>query len=292
MKHAGLSVEVIVVDNASHDGSVEMVQACFPNVRLIVNSKNKGYGNAANQGMLTAQGEWVVLLNPDASVKTGFLVALEGYLAQHPHVGLLGPHVVQPDGTAQSTCRRSYTLATAFFQSTPWEFWFGETPDLKRFYCRDLHETAEARIDWIVGACLIVRRAVVRTVGGFDPRFFMYFEETDWCQRIGEAGWQVAYYPQAQVLHHRSQSASQDLIARALNFHSSRQKFLAKERGLATALLLRGIVGLLFLMYTAQLALRAVRHGRDALLLQDANVFSHVTVWYLTGFPGRGRHMA
>ena len=146
-------------------------------------------------------------------------------------------------------------------------------------------------VDWVVGACLVVRRAALQAVGGFDPRFLVYFAETDWCQRINAAGWQVAYFPGAHVLHHRSQSAGQDQIARALNFHNSRQKFLAKERGRLAALLLRGIIGFLFVVYTAEQALRGQLKGRDPHLLQKANVCAHVAVWYLTGFPGRGRRL-
>ena len=116
-------------------------------------------------------------------------------------------------------------------QSTPLEWWLGETPDSSDFTAATSDESKTARVDWVVGACLVVRRAVLQAVGGFDPRFFMYFEETDWCLRIKEAGWEVAYFPDAHVRHHRSKSADQDLIARALNFHLSRHKFLAKERG-------------------------------------------------------------
>ncbi len=297
MINAGISVEVIVVDNASLDCSVAMVRARFPKVSLIANSTNKGFGQAANQGMLAAQGESVVVLNPDASVQSGFFAAIQNFLARQPHVGLIGPHIAAPDGSnrakwhTQSTCRRSYTLATALLQSTPLEWWLGETPDLQRFYCRDLDESNTARVDWVVGACLVVRRAVLQAVGGFDPRFFMYFEETDWCLRIKEAGWEVAYFPDAHVLHHRSKSADQDLIARALNFHLSRHKFLAKERGRLVALLLRGIIGLLFAAYTADQTLRSLLWRQHPILRQNANVFAHVTAWYLTGFPGRGRRL-
>lgn len=291
LERAGLCGEIVVVDNASQDGSAAAVQARFPDVRLIANSTNRGFGPAANQGMLAARGEWVVVLNPDTSMQPGFFAAVRHYLDRQPHVGLIGPHLFQPDGATQSTCRRSYTMATALCQSTPLEFWFGETADLRRFYCRELDETAVARVDWVVGACLVVRRAVLRAVGGFDPRFFMYFEETDWCQRIKQAGWDVAYVPQARVLHHRSRSAGQDLIARALNFHHSRHKFLTKERGRLLALLLRVLIGLLFAAYTAEQALRSLLRRHDPLARQNANVFAHVTAWYLTGFPGRGRRL-
>ena len=129
IKNAGISGEVIVVDNASLDCSVAMVRARFPKVSLIANSTNKGFGQAANQGMLAAQGESVVVLNPDASVQSGFFGAIQNFLARQPHVGLIGPHIAAPDGSnranwhTQSTCRRSYTLATALLQSTPLEWW-------------------------------------------------------------------------------------------------------------------------------------------------------------------------
>ena len=286
MEHAGVSGEVVVVDNASQDHSVATVRERFPYARLITNAKNVGFGRAANQGMLSAQGESVVVLNPDASVQPGFFAATEGYLDREPHVGLLGPRLVDRDKTAQPSCRRAYTLATAFLESTPLQWWFGETPALRRFYCHDLDLAQAARVDWVEGACLIVRREVLKVVGGFDPRFFMYFEETDWCGRIRAAGWDVAYFPGAQVLHYRSQSADQDLTARALNFHQSRHTFMVKEHGRLVALFLRFILGLLFAVHTVLQAGKAVLrpHNRD--LRQNVAVLCRVTVWYLAGFSG------
>ena len=290
MKRADVAGEVIVVDNASADGSVASVRARYRDVHLIENAANVGFGRAANQGMLATRGEMVVVLNPDASVLPGFFAAVRDYLAQEPRVGLLGPHVRQPDGSTQSTCRRSYTLATAFLESTPLQWWFGESPALQRFYCRDLDETQAAKVDWVVGACLIMRRSVLQAVGGFDPRFFMYFEETDSCRRIREAGWDVGYFPGAHALHHESQSADQDLIARALNFHRSRHMFVAKERGRLVALALRAVIGLLFAVYTVQQAAKVPlkRHNRE--LRKNVAELAHVTLWYLTGFSGRRRH--
>ena len=287
MKNAGITGEIIVVDNASADGSAEAVRARFPDARLLRNAANEGFGRAANRGMMAAAGETVVVLNPDASVEPGFFKAVRDYLDRQPRVGLLGPHVVQADGTTQPSCRRSYTLAAALLESTPLQWWFGETPALQRFYCRDLDETQAARVDWVEGACLVARRAVLRAVGGFDPRFFMYFEETDWCRRIREAGWDVAYFPGARVVHHRSQSADQDLSARALNFHRSRHSFMVKERGRLVAWLIRIVVGLLFAVYTAQQAAKALVKRRNRDLRQNVNVLARVTAWYLTGSSGR-----
>ena len=289
MARAGVAGEVIVVDNASEDNSAAMVRASYPNVRLIENAANVGFGRAANQGMLAAKGELVVVLNPDASVQPGFFAAVRDYLAQEPRVGLVGPHVRQPDASTQSTCRRSYTLATAFLESTPFQWWFGETPALQRFYCRDLDETQAAKVDWVVGACLIVRREAMQAVGGFDPRFFMYFEETDWCRRIREAGWDVGYFPGAHVLHHESQSADQDLLARSLNFHRSRHTFTAKERGRLVALLLRTIIGFLFAIYTVQQAVKSLIKRHDRELRRNVAVLAYLTLWYLTGISGRSR---
>ena len=287
IKNAGADGEVIVVDNASADGSAATVRTRFPEARLLANETNTGFGRAANQGMLAARGEWVVVLNPDASVEPGFFAAVRDYLDRQPRVGLLGPRVARPDGTAQWSCRRSYTLAAAFWESTPLQWWLGETPALRRFYCRDLDATQAANVDWVEGACLVARRSVLRAVGGFDPRFFLYFEETDWCRRVREAGWDVAYFPGARARHHRSQSAGQDPTARALNFHRSRQAFLAKERGGVAALLIRAVVGMLFAVHTAQQAVKALARRQNRELQQNVAVLARVTAWYLTGLPRR-----
>lgn len=199
--------EVIVVDNGSADLSAGMVRRTFPDVHLIANAENLGYARANNQGIAVANGEYVVLLNSDALPRPGTLTALADLLDRHPEVGVVSPRLVLPDGTPQP-------------------FAFGRDPSprylLRRGWRRlaqgrALHNWAVSRpvrVDWVSGACLMTRRAVLDVAGGLDESFFMYFEDVDFCRRVRQAGWQVVYAPVADCVHLGGQSQKQNPAAR------------------------------------------------------------------------------
>jgi N-acetylglucosaminyl-diphospho-decaprenol L-rhamnosyltransferase len=226
-----IAVETIVVDNASRDGSAEMVRAHFPGVRLMVNGTNVGFTCAVNQGLAVAQGAAVLLLNPDAELMEEALGALWGELQAHRDVAVVGPKVLNSDGTVQPSRRTFPDLTIAFVESTILQRVLGDLPALRRYYCRDLPEDEPQDVDWLTGACLLVRREAIEQVGGLDERFFMYFEEVDWCWRMRRAGWRVRYQPAARVVHHSSRSADQDVTRRHIHFNTSKWRFYAKHYG-------------------------------------------------------------
>jgi N-acetylglucosaminyl-diphospho-decaprenol L-rhamnosyltransferase len=253
--HPPLATEIIVVDNASGDGSMEMVRAEFPDVRLIANQANRGYTGGNNDGIAAATGRYVMILNPDTRVLDGALTAMVAYADAHSDVGVVGPQLLNPDGSVQSSRRRFPTLMTGLFEST-WLQPLAPRNVLRRYYVLDQPDDAIQEVDWLFGACFLVRREVIQQVGALDEDFFMYSEEMDWCRRIRQAGWKVVYLPQAQVIHYGGKSSDQVAAQRHIYFQTSKVRYFRKHHGALTAGVLR--VALLA-MYAWQLVLEAAK---------------------------------
>jgi len=227
----GRASETIVVDNASGDGSPEMVAADFPEVRLIRNVENRGFTLANNQALAISRGRKLVLLNPDAEVVGDALATMASYLDAHPRVGALGPLLRYPEGSPQPSRRRFPTLATALLESTVLQEWWRGNRTLRRYYMSDTPDDLVQSVDWVVGACLMVRREAFEQVGPLDESFFMYSEEMDWCHRIKDAGWEIVYLPTATVIHHEGRSSEQVVAARHIHFQSSKVRYFRKYHG-------------------------------------------------------------
>lgn len=240
LRDEGEDLEIIVIDNASRDGTVAAVRAEFPAVRVIANAENRGFTGGNNQGLAVAQGDSFFLLNPDTEVRPGALRELWRYLEEHPDVGIVGPRLRYADGSTQPSRRRFPSLITLFTESTiVQEAWPG-LPWFGRFYLADRSPDETQPVDWVVGAAMFVRRGVYEQIGGLDEGFFMYSEELDWCRRAAEAGWQVVYHPAAEVMHHEGRSSEQAAAARHICFFSSRVRYTRKYHGRVAAGCLRG----------------------------------------------------
>jgi N-acetylglucosaminyl-diphospho-decaprenol L-rhamnosyltransferase len=233
-----LSLEVIVVDNASTDGSVDMLRAEFPAVQVVANPGNVGFPAANNQGIAAARGRYVLLLNSDAEVVGEGLATMVAFADAHPDVGVVGPQLLNPDGSVQSSRRRLPTLATAFFEST-WLQPYAPRRLLERYYVLDQPDGTTLDVDWVKGAALMARREAIEQVGLLDEGFFMYSEELDWCRRFREAGWRVVYLPTAQIVHHEGKSSEQVLPARHIHFQTSKVRYFCKYHGRVVAGTLR-----------------------------------------------------
>jgi GT2 family glycosyltransferase len=237
-----VDLDVTVVDNASGDGSSDLVRSEFPWVRLLCNMTNVGFGAAHNQALADAAGTFWLILNSDAAPYPGALRTLLAYLETHPRVAVAGPQLRLPDGEIQPSRRRFPSLATLFVESTQVQRWSPRNRLLDRFYMNDRPADRPQEVDWLVGACLCVRGAAARQIGGFDERFFMYSEELDWCRRFRAAGWTIAYVPQARVGHLEGASARQNLAARDRYFQTSKLRYAAKWHGATAARLLQGFL--------------------------------------------------
>lgn len=231
-------LEVIVVDNASEDGSLAMVREAFPQVRVIANAENRGFTGGNNQGIAAATGRYLFILNPDTEVIDDALPCLVDYAQQHPDVGLIAPQLLNPNGTVQSSKRRFPNLTTLFLEST-WLQKIAPRRLLHHYYAQDLPDNRTHEVDWVTGAAMLVPREVVNHVGGFDENFFMYSEELDWCRRIKASGWRIVYYPEARIIHHEGKSSEQVVVARHIHFQSSKVHYTRKYYGLIAAELLR-----------------------------------------------------
>jgi len=224
--------EIIVVDNASTDGSPQMVQDSFPQVKLLTNTHNLGFTIANNQGMKIAQGRYILLLNSDTLASRAALDALVQFMDNHPDVGACSPRLLRPDGTPQP-------------------YAFGKDPTPGYLFARGFNQIILRRhlhnwgidkplaVDWVSGACLMVRREVIEQVGGLDENIFMYFEDNDWCLRIRKAGWKVFYVPQAEITHIGGQSLNQNPKARQA-YYQSLAYFYDKHYGVIAKVLLKG----------------------------------------------------
>jgi len=248
-------LEVIVVDNASHDGSPDMVRVEFPTVTLIANPRNRGFPAANNQGLTAARGRVVMTLNPDTEIAGDALARMVAYLDAHLDVGAVGPQLLDPDGSIQSSRRRFPTLATALFEST-WLQGLAPRGILRRYTVEDVTPDTAHEVDWVTGACIAIRREVLAKVGGLDEGFFMYSEEMDWCRRIKQAGWKIVYLPEARVVHHAGKSSEQAVAARHIHFQTSKVRYFRKYHGRPQAGALRLA---LLAMYAWQIGLEGVK---------------------------------
>jgi N-acetylglucosaminyl-diphospho-decaprenol L-rhamnosyltransferase len=233
---------IVVVDNASTDGSPEMVRREFPSVGLVALPENRGFAAANNHPLRTVESRAVLLLNPDTEVLGDAPAALLRFLDAHPRVGVVGGQLLYPDLRFQHSCFRFPTLPMTFL-------------DLFPLHHRLLNGRVNGRYprgwyrrpfpcDHPLGAAMLVRRETMQQVGLFDEGYFMYCEEVDWCYRIKQAGWEIWYTPTAQIIHHAGASTRQHAGPMLVELHRSRDRFFRKHYGDLYASVARQIVRL------------------------------------------------
>lgn len=235
--------DVTVVDNASTDDSVEMVRSLFPWVSLLASRVNLGFARANNlilkSRMMEDPPAFFLLLNPDTEVAPDAISRMLDFMVANPEVGVVGPKLLNPDGTVQSSRRRFPSLLTAFLESTiiQWRLW-KNNPVLRHYYMADKSDDEIQEVDWLTGACLMVRREAVEAAGFLDEDFFMYSEELDWCRRIKSLGFKIVYFPHARVIHHSAQSSEQVKPLQHIRFQKSKIHYFCKYFGPFWGLLL------------------------------------------------------
>lgn len=193
--------EALVVDNASGDDSPARLRAAHPDVTLIESPRNTGFAGGVNLGLAAARGEWLLILNPDIEIRPGSVDALRGFMERHPRAGLGAARLVNPDGSLQHTCRTYYTFWTILLRRTFLGRLFPNSRAIREHLMLDYDHATPRGVDWVAGACMMVRRRALEEVGPMDERYFMYFEDVDWCARMHRRGWQVWYVPEAEMVH-------------------------------------------------------------------------------------------
>lgn len=193
--------DVVVVDNGSSDGSTEMVRRDFPGVALIADHGNIGYGAASNIAMQHARAEYVLLLNADTRLHRGALAAMADYLDEQPQVAIVGPKLLNDDGTLQLSCFPFPGTVGWLVENDPIASVVGALPLVRNATLRFAPPTRATPVPWVLGAALGIRRSAFENVAGFDPSFFMYFEEVDLCKRLALNGWFTHYCPEVRITH-------------------------------------------------------------------------------------------
>ncbi len=231
-----LSLEVFVVDNGSVDNSVDMIKRDFPDVSLIENKSNHGFGAANNQALRRCAGEFALILNPDTEVCPGSLRKMVDFLRQNPRAGAVGAKLLNPDGSIQLTCARNFpTIVTEFFWLTTLFRRFPKNRLVGYYLMSYWDHKDERAVDCLSGACVLVRRDILQKLDFFDEDYFMYGEDVDLCYRIKKSGWQIWYLPEAQLIHYGRGSSNRISETAAIYDRKAIQLFFKKQHGALTA---------------------------------------------------------
>lgn len=239
----GLALEVYVVDNDSGD-HIEDVVAKFRArsdvpVTLIRNDRNLGFAKANNQAIRRCSGRYVALLNPDTRLTKGSLTRMKEWMDARPDVGIAGPKLLNPDGSLQESVRRFPRLADQALVLLKLHHLWPSAPPFKAYLAKGFDYGKEQDVDQLMGAALFIRRKVFEGVGLLDERFFIWFEEVDFCKRAKAGGWGVVYVPSVQVIHHGGKSFAQAMtLKKQRYFTASMAKYFRKHRGSWTLVIL------------------------------------------------------
>ncbi len=238
-EHAsGIDHEVIVTDSATEEPTRTLMREEYPDVPLCAFEKNVGFQRIVRAGLGRARGRHILILNYDIVVNPGSLETLLGYLKTHPEVGMVGPKLLNFNGTLQPSCFRYYKPVTILYRRTP----LGRLPFAKRhlhwFLMEDYDHAAPREVDWLMGSALLVTREAYEKVGPMDGRFFMYMEDVDWCRRFWEQGYKVVYLPTATLYHYHGKGSAKGGFLGSLLFNkltwyhiASAVKYFWKYRG-------------------------------------------------------------
>ncbi len=256
-KTTGIRFEVMVVDNGSSDNSVRMIRKEFPQVKLIENRENLGFARANNQVIKRSRARYFLLFNPDTGLKASSPDKMIAFMDNHPEVGVLGCKILNADGTIQPSNSSFPNLFTEFLRAfqvkklipgaglreeigQKWSAMLGST---LREYLRVYWDSERIReVDWVSGACLLVRRSAIEDVGLLDESFFMYYEDADWCYRMREKGWKTYYFPFFEVVHYVGKSDSRFSPRTFVERQRSMYHYFRKHKDKKAVFLLRVFV--------------------------------------------------
>lgn len=275
-----LSLEIIVVDNCSSDGTADMVRREFPNVMLVENSVNEGFAKASNQAMEFSEGEFILLLNPDTIVLPGTLSATLEFMRQTQEAGIVGCRLVRRDGNVEPSCKSLPSLWVLWLEMSflykvfPKSRFFG-TPYMTYFGYDEIKE-----VDAVKGAFLMVRRSTIEEIGLLDEGYFIYSEEVDLCYRAKRRGWKVYFYPDAQVIHYGGASSKLNRVGMFIELQKSRYRFFRKHRSrvvawVALTILFGGVLARSLIWSVVS----AVKNGDYAV---KRKVYVNTLKWYVT----------
>ncbi|MCX7918698.1 MAG: glycosyltransferase family 2 protein [bacterium] len=229
-----MTYETIVVDNGSRDGSVPFLKSREPQVRLIENKRNTGFAHAVNQAISVATGVYLLILNTDIILPATAVASMVTFMEQTPDAGIIGGQLLNTDGTNQQSIAPYPSLATELLNKSILRLLFP-----KKYYHKNSVYQAPVAVETLVGAAVLVRKTSIERIGLMDERFFLYFEETDWCRRFNQAGEKVYFLPTVKIEHKQGQSTPPSLKIRAqIEYYISRYKYFNKYHSTPTQILL------------------------------------------------------
>ncbi|NWF90905.1 MAG: glycosyltransferase [Ignavibacteriaceae bacterium] len=289
---SNITHEIIVVDNASDDGSVDFISDKFPQIKLIANSTNLGFSKANNIGLKISKGKYILLINPDTIVSEDTLSKMIEFLNVRKDAGLAGCKILNPDGSLQLACRRSFPGPwTSFCKVTGLSSLFPKSRIFAKYNLTYLDENETCEVDAISGSFMMMKREVYEKVGGFDEQFFMYGEDLDLCYRIQKSGYKVFYYPGTQIIHYKGESTKRSSLDETKYFYNAMHLFVKKHFStfFLIEIILRSAIGFRkFFAFLGRRKLALVGILLDFLfynlsLLTAEKFYLHFTNW--KGFP-------
>jgi GT2 family glycosyltransferase len=235
-------LNLVVVDNDSRDGTVELVRRLHPRVRVVANTRNVGFATGCNQAIALGSASYVLLLNPDTVAAPDAFERLARFLDRHPTAAVAAPQLLNEDGSLQKSAYRFPTVRSSLADYSTLSALFPKCPLLLGAQMHEWAHDGTRKVDWATGACLLFRRSALEEVGGLDGQYFIFAEEMDLCLRLRRAGWAVWYCPEAKIRHKVGASTSHRPTAMVLQSHRSTFRFFRKQYGSLVGQALRGIV--------------------------------------------------
>jgi hypothetical protein len=222
------SFEIIVVDNNSRDGSLEWIKSNYPEIKLVLNNENLGFAKAQNKGISASTGKFVLLLNPDSTVKPDAIQNMIDFMKTHPEAGAIGGKILNPDGTIQLSGKKFPTPLAAILLSLGIHKLFPNNPVTRNYYMPKESYDSVHEAEHVMGSFLMARKSAIDKVGLLDEGFFLYCEDVDWCMRLIQGGFNIYYLPSAVAVHHKGGSSKKDSYKNIIEHHKSLWRFYKK----------------------------------------------------------------
>lgn len=230
-KERNLSYEIIVVDNASTDNTLNIVEERFPSIKILKNSFNKGFAVANNQGIKINKGKYILILNPDVIVLPNSLKYLKDFMDRNLRVGIGGPKLILPDKKIQYSCRRYSTPLTHIIRGVHLNNTFKISKKIRNDFMADWDHSSCRDVDFITGACMIVRREAMEKVGLLDEKYMLYFEDQDWCLRMHKGKWKVFYIPESRMIHYHKRDSTRGIFNKYTFIHIKSMVYFFRKHG-------------------------------------------------------------